>query len=131
MTGIAVFLVVFGILIILSRGPLIVAPGRTRDLYLKLFLSERRMRNYGIIIGLVAALVAYTFMGVQGTAPLVVVAVSLLVVVIAACFLIPFPASANRLAMKVWSAFSPPVLRVIGLVSVLFGMWLVFFGFAL
>lgn len=131
MTGIALFLVVFGILIILSRGPLIVAPIRTRDAYLKLFQSDRRMRIFGIVMASLAAFVAYAFAGLSGTIPLVIFYLALLVTLVMGVWFVPFPASANRVAMKIWGAFSPSVLRVIGVVSVLFGMWLVFLGFGL
>jgi len=131
MTGIALFLVVFGALIILSRGPLLVAPTRTRDVYLKLFLSDRRMRIFGFVMGAFAVFVAYAVAGVSGTIPLVVFYLALLIALIMGLWLVPFPASANRVATKIWSAFSPLVLRMIGAVSVLFGMWLIFLGFGL
>jgi len=131
MTAIGLFLVVFGVLIILSRGPLIVAPERTRNVYLRLFQSDRRMRWFGLVMGGLAAIVAYLFVGVSGTIPLVVFYLALLIVVIMGFWLVPFPGSANRVATKIWSAFSPLVLRMIGAVSVLFGMWLVFLGFGL
>ena len=131
MSGTALFLVIFGILIILSRGPLIVAPERTRNMYLKLFRSDRRMRVFGIVMGTAAAFVAYGFWGIPGTAPLVVFYIASFMFLTMAVWMVPFPASANRVAMKIWSAFSPAVLRIIGFVSVAFGMWLVFFGFGL
>lgn len=131
MTSLALFLVVLGVLIILSRGPLIVAPIRTRDAYIKLLRSDRRMRMFGIVVGSFGALVAYTVHGLTGTLAQAVFYLSLFVVLIMAVWFVPFPKSANRVAVKAWTAFSPLVLRMIGAVSVLFGMWLVFLGFGL
>ena len=128
MTTIAIILVVFGSLIIATRGPLIVAPTQTRDLYMTIMTSDARMRGFGIAVGVIAAILAFLLRATPDLASLIVYYLTLLIVAMSALYLVPFPASANRLAKSIWFGFSPAMLRVIGIVSVAFGAWLISVG---
>jgi len=114
-----------------SRGPLVVAPTATRDTYLKLFDTSGKMRAMGLIMGGVAALILWAVWGLTDIASVVLQYIAGLVLVLSVIAMIPFPAFSSRLATKIWTAFSPGVLRVLGALSLAVGGLIVWYGFSL
>jgi len=131
MSTTALIIVLLGISIMLSRAPLIVAPTKTRDTYLKLFDTDGKMRVMGLIMGAVSALIIWAVWGLGDTASLAVRYVAGLVFFLSVFSMIPFPAFSKRLATSVWTAFTPTVLRLLGTIAVIVGGLIVWYGLSL
>ena len=124
----ALMIVVLGLSIALSRAPLIVAPVKVRDAYLKLFDTPGKMRIMGFVMGAVAAAIAWAVWDVGEAASEIVKWVALYVLVLAALVMLPFPAFASRLATSVWMAFPPTALRFMGALAVAIGGLIIWYG---
>jgi len=120
-----------GVLIILGRGPLLFAPAATQALYLRWLGSTLILRAYGIVILLLAAVVIWLIMHEHGTAAQLVHAFGWFFAVLCVVLLIPFPGPIGRWGAGIWQRFTPGALRGMGLLSVLVGGWLVWFGLTL
>lgn len=131
MNALAIVVIAFGLMVIVSRAPLIVAPGAVRDFYMDLIGTNGRMRWFGVAVFALGAGFVWAASGEPGVLADVFYIAGLLVILLALIAVIPFPAFSHKLATKVWSAFSEPVLRVIGVLAVLFGIALVYLGFNL
>lgn len=131
MSTTALIIVILGFSIMLSRGPLVVAPTKTRDTYLKLFDTDRKMRLMGVIMGAVSALILWALWGLGDTASLVLKNIAGLVLVLSVFGMIAFPGRARILATRVWTAFTPGVLRALGALAVVFGALIVWYGLSL
>jgi uncharacterized protein YjeT (DUF2065 family) len=127
----ALILVLFGLSIMVSRAPLLVAPEATRNTYLNLFNTPGRMRVLGLAFAIVFALILWAVWGIPDLASQIVRYVAGFVLILALLAMIPVPAFASRLAVKVWMAFPPPMLRVMGLFAVIVGGLIVWYGFSL
>ena len=53
------------------------------------------------------------------------------IVALTVVFIIPFPAKSRSFATRVWQGFSETTLRIIGVLSAIFGLLLVWYGFSL
>ncbi len=131
MSATALILVIVGLSLMLSRGPLLVAPVKTRDTYLRLFETERRMRVLGLVFGAISALVAWSVWEEPGTTAQVIAYFALFILVLPAGSMILFPGPMQKLATNIWNAFGEKTMRVMGLLSLAFGAWLVYFGLGL
>ena len=127
----ALILVLFGLSIMLSRAPLIVAPEATRQTYLNLFNTPVRMRVLGLVFAVVFALILWAVWEIPDLASQVVRYVAGFVLALSLLAMIPFPQFASDLAVKVWMAFSPPILRVMGLFAVIVGGLIAWYGLSL
>ena len=128
MTATAITMVCLGLLIIVGRGPLIFAPDKTRDTYLRWLASDTILRVYGIVIGVLAMVVIYTTQKDVGAAAQIMHGFAWFIAVMCAVVLIPFPGPVARMGTAIWGRFSPPVLRAMGALSVAVGGWLVWYG---
>lgn len=131
MSTTALIIVILGASIVLSRAPLIIAPEAVRGTYLKLFDTDGKMRLMGVIMGAVSTLILWVLWGLGDTAAMAVKYVAGLVLVLSVAAMIPFPAWARRLATNVWSAFSPGVLRLLGVLAVAVGGLIIWYGLSL
>lgn len=131
MNAFAIVVIAMGLMVIVTRGPLIVAPGAVRDFYMGLIGTDGRMRWFGVAVAALGAVFVWAASGEPGVLADVFYILGLLVIVLALIAVIPFPAFSHKLAAKVWGAFNEPALRVIGVLAVLFGIALVYFGFSL
>jgi len=131
MSTTALILVIFGLSIMLSRGPLVIAPTRTRAMYLKLFDTDAHMRILGVVFAVISAMVVWSVWGVSGVAAQWITYIGGFVFLLAVFAMVLMPAPFRRLATTIWSAFGPTTLRVLGLLAVLFGGWMVWYGLSL
>jgi len=131
MTTFAIVLVIFGLLIAVTRAPLIVAPGKTRDLILTLLESDTRMRSVGLIVAIFGAVCRWATTDVAGAVATVVAAIGVLALIGGAVGMMLFPTWARDLGTRVWKSFPEPTLRVLGVFAVAFGLWLAWYGFTL
>lgn len=117
-----------GLALIITRGPLVLAPAAWRDkLVQSLLATPAKMRTLGLAEALVAAICYWLTMNDPSIAGQAVRWVSAFVFVVAIFWAI-FSGPSHRLAVRVWNGFSPTVLRVLGIGAVLVGGWLVFVG---
>ena len=128
MSTTALIIVLLGLSIMISRAPLIVAPTKTRDTYLKLFDTDGKMRVMGLIMGAVSALIIWAVWGLGDIASLAVTYVAGFVLFLSLVAMIPFPAFSSRLATNVWMAFPPMAMRFMGALAVGVGGLLVWYG---
>lgn len=131
MSAAALIIVILGAAIVLSRAPLIIAPEAVRGTYLKLFDTDGKMRLMGVIMGAVSATIVWLTWGIGDTASQVLRDIAGVVLVLSVCAMIPFPAWARRLATNVWSAFSPGVLRLLGVLAVAVWGLIIWYGLSL
>jgi uncharacterized protein YjeT (DUF2065 family) len=128
MSAFAIILILFGLLIAVTRAPLVVAPARTRDFYLSLFESDTRMRALGLFIAVFGAICLWAAADVPGTMAAVVVFVGIFMLVFGAIAMMLFPTWSRDFATRAWNAMPLPLMRFLGALAVLFGLWLAWFG---
>jgi len=128
MTATSIVMICFGILIVASRGPLIFAPGKTRDTYLRWIGNDQTLRMYGIVIGIISMLIIWVTRQDVGAAAQFVHGFGWFLAVMCALVLIPFPGPVGRIGAAIWGKFSEPVLRGLGVLSVLVGAAMVYYG---
>lgn len=121
-------LIGFGVLIILTRAPLIVAPEATRDLYLKLLSDDSRMRIFGGVFAVLGAIIAFTVRTETGLEAQVLFYCALVVALMTGLLMVPFPGMMRGWALRIWNKFSANTMRALGTLAVLFGGWLVWLG---
>ena len=131
MSTIALFLVAFGIMIILSRAPLVVAPGATRNAYMSFVTTDWRMRLFGVFVAAFGAVIFWVGLTNPGIAATILTYLGVIVVAFGLGGIIPFAGAARRLAENIWNAFSIPALRAIGVTSTIAGAALIYYGFSL
>lgn len=131
MSPVAIVIILIGALIALTRGPLIFAPLKVRDFYLRLLDSDGRMRGIGISIALLGTVCIWTGQGGLGTAATLLSGFGVFLVVVATAFFILFAHAARRLATSIWGGFSETTLRLIGIASTVTGLALVYYGLSI
>jgi len=131
MSTTALIIILLGLSIVLTRAPLVVAPEAVRGTYLKLFDTDNKMRLMGVIMGAVSALIIWAVWGVPDLASHILRYVAGFVLVVSVLVMIPFPTYAKRLAVSVWTGFSPGTLRVLGTLAVIVGALIVWYGLSL
>ena len=131
MSAFAIVLVFFGLLIAVTRAPLVVAPGKTRDFYLTLFESDTRMRALGLFVAIFGAICLWATADVPGTMATIIAVVGIFALAAGAVGMMLFPTWARDLATRIFGSFSEPTLRVVGALAVAFGLWLAWYGFSL
>lgn len=131
MSALAIAIIIFGLLILVTRGPLVYAPDKARNRLIGLFDSERKMRMMGITIAALGAFFIWAADGATGGWAVAVYLFGILALMISLLSMIPFPGRMQPLATRIWKGFSETTLRLIGLTSTVFGAWLLFVGFTL
>ncbi len=131
MSVLAIAIIIFGLLILVTRGPLLYAPDKTRNRLVSLFDSERKMRMMGIVIAALGAFFIWATNGATGGWAVTVFLFGILALMISLLCMIPFPGRMQPVATRVWQGFGETTLRLIGLTSTVFGAWLIYVGFTL
>jgi len=131
MSVLAIAIIVFGLLILVTRVPLVYAPDKTRARLVGLFDSERKMRMMGLAIAALGAFFIWATDGATGGWAVTVYLFGILALMISLLCMIPFPGRMQPVATRVWQGFGVTTLRLIGLTSTVFGAWLIYVGFTL
>lgn len=128
MSSLGVVTALLGVLIILARFPLIVAPDATLRLYRRLIATPTGVRGLGLLLAVVAvALIAASSGGGRLFAQLMGALGWLLAAL--SGFLLIFPTVYQRLASSILSGISDPLtLRAIGALGVGIGAGLLALG---
>jgi hypothetical protein len=132
MSDLGLMSVVIGAVIILSRGPLILAPHRTLIFYERFFLKARAIRLTGLLVGMLGTRTVLVSWGVDGPAADLLALLGWLMAG-TALWLLLRPNSYRRVVYA-WLEISrdgvdPMILRGIGLFAVSFGSFLIHLGF--
>ncbi len=129
MSALAWMVVGFGVLIILTRGPLIFAPVATLAFYRKLFGSVSRIRVLGVgLVGLGAALAASSE-GSEGSARSLAQTLGWGIASVSLLFLIILPNLYRAVAEMVIDLIAD-VARPLGVLAVAMGLGLIWLGVA-
>ena len=121
-------LIIFGSILILTRGPLVFAPQQVRDIYLGMMSTNRNIRLLGVFI---LVLGVYFAMGARDEPTLaadLMYYLGLLMIVISIFGMLIFPSFVSKFAVPIWQGFSENTLRVIGGLAVIFGLWVIGIG---
>ncbi len=124
-TGIIITLA--GLLMIVTRGPLIWNPGGWRTKLLSLLDTDAKFRRLGLIMALVSVICYVLTMNDLTMPGQLVRWFSAIIFALTVVWAI-FPSPLRQLAVNIWNMFSETVLRVIGVFAVLIGIWLVYVG---
>lgn len=131
MSMFAAYLLAFGAMVIVARGPFVFAPEATRSFALGILKDDMRMRLWGVagaVLGSLAILAAQSGAG-AGAVILKWFGVVVLAVSLGAALV--FPGWARRTAHSVWNAMSVPALRAVGAVSVILGAAIIWYALTL
>jgi hypothetical protein len=128
MSATSITLICFGLLVILTRGPLIFAPGPVRDIYLNMVANQSTMRVFGVGVGAVSLVVIWATRFDVGLASEIVSGFFWFLAAMSALVLIPFPGLVSRIGTPIWANFNDMTLRFLGLLSVAIAGWIVYQG---
>ena len=119
--------VLFGLFIIAVRGPFALAPADTLQFYReRVFGSPARGRMVGALMGALGTLMFVSAQGVQGTFPgLIAFIGGAFVFGMVAMMIAPGPFT--RFAMAIMDGLGAKVLRVLGVLGVVFGVGWIYF----
>jgi uncharacterized protein YjeT (DUF2065 family) len=130
MSPLALVLIVIGLLIAISRAPLLFAPERTRSFYLSMMETDGRMRLIGILVLALAAVMIWAAAPEATMIATIIHWLGVLMLVIAASFIL-LPGQMRGLATSIWSGFSTSALRGIGAVAAIIGLCIAAYGLSL
>jgi uncharacterized protein YjeT (DUF2065 family) len=128
MSAVSVMSIIFGIVIIVGRAPLVVAPGATLRLIRRIISNKGSLRIVGIfsvVLGL--ALIASAW-NVDQSAALILSWLGWLIFCAALVELI-FTAFVQKIAISIWS-MGNMTARILGLVAVIIGAFFIYLGLA-
>lgn len=133
MSPLAVVVAYLAVVVIVVRGPLAFAPEATVDRFKRwIFPSDARFRRIGV--GMLVLIAAPLILAVRMTPPAHpdVVWFEALgwLVVAGGAFVIVLPKPARRLVEGILAGAPTPVLRVLGVVNIAFGLFLAWVAFA-
>lgn len=131
MSALGLFLVAFGLLMIVTRAPLIIAPERARALAIHLIGEPRRMRTMGIFAALLGIAAAWAGAAATGLIGQIVLYLGLITLTLAAVLMIPFPGPMATMARFAWERLSTSALRILGSVATLVGIIIAAYGASL
>ncbi len=127
-TILPLMLTIFGLLIIATRGPLIFAPQKVRGIYLSIMETNKSVRFLGLFILILGV---YFAMGARDEPTLaadLMYVLGLMMIVLSLFGMLLFPGIIRKFGVPIWSAFSDTALRGIGVIAVLFGLFVIAYG---
>jgi len=130
MTGLAGVTILLGVLVILVRGPLAVAPDATLRAYRELLATDARVRIMGGCLAALAAAMITLARGSELVEARIVAALGWCMAAVAVFFLLLFPAAYRRLAESLLEAASQ-ALRPLGAIGVGIGALLIWLGLSM
>ena len=129
MSNLAIVCVFFGILIVFSRAPLLIAPAATLRIINRIIGKKSNLRIIGIPTSLLGVVMITSTLDTNQSFALIILILGCLIVL--AGFLEIFITSfIQRIAIYIWS-MSNMKGRVLGLFSVILGVCFIYLGFAI
>ena len=126
MNAVSLVSIIFGIVIILGRAPLVFAPGATLRLIRRIINSKSLLRIVGIITAVLGLALVASAWGVDQSAALIIYWLGWFILFAAAVELI-FTAFVQRIANSIWN-MKNSTARIVGIVSVVVGALFVYLG---
>ena len=126
MNTLPVISVIFGIVLILGRAPLLFRPVAMQGFIRGIIGNATKLRLMGTIVLLAGVCMIIVALTIEKSYPEIVLALGCLFTLVAAVFLLT-TAATRKLAVRIWS-MSPGQARLLGLISVLFGAYLIYLG---
>ena len=126
MSTVSLMSIIFGILIIVGRAPLIFAPGATLRLIRRIINNKGTLRMVGIFTAVLGLAMIASAWGADELAALIIAWLGWLIVCAAVVELI-FTSFIQRIAISIWS-MSNSTARILGLFSVVVGAFFVYLG---
>ena len=128
MDRLALVSVVAGAVMIVARGPMVVAPSVTVAAYRWLLASHARIRIMGVFIAALGLVMTRAAHGAEQDAAWVISILGWLFL-FATVFLLIFTSFYQKIALGFMDAVDDPaVLRVLGVIGALFGAFLIYLG---
>ena len=128
MSALGLFLVVFGALIVVTRAPLIVAPERMRVVALQMMATPARLRVSGVFLAALGIVAAWAGSTQATTIGNVVNSLGVFVIIFGAGIMVPFAKPASKVLSDLFSLLSTSFLRIAGVLAVLIGIWIIYYG---
>ena len=128
MSAVSVMSIIFGILIIVGRAPLVFAPEATLRLIRRIINNKGTLRIVGIITAVLGLALIASAWGVDQSAALILYWLGWFIVFAAVVELI-FTAFVQRIAISIWS-MKNSTARILGLVAVVIGAFFIYLGIA-
>ena len=126
MSAVSIMSIIFGILIIFGRAPLVFAPGATLRLIRRIINNKDSLRIVGIITAVLGLALIASAWGVDQSAALILYWLGWFILFAAVVELI-FTAFVQRIAISIWS-MKNSTARIVGLFSVVVGAFFIYLG---
>jgi len=128
MNAVSVMSIIFGIVIILGRAPLVFAPGATLRLIRRIINNKGTLRIVGIFTAVLGVALIAAAWDVRQSAALILYWLGWLLFFAALVELI-FTAFVQRIAISIWS-MKNSTARILGVFAVIIGAFFIYLGIA-
>jgi uncharacterized protein YjeT (DUF2065 family) len=128
MSAVSIVSIIFGIIIIVGRAPLVFAPGATLRLVRRIINNKGTLRIVGVFSAVLGMAMIATAWGVDQSAVLILSWLGWLIFCAALVELI-FTAFVQKIAIAIWS-MKNTTARILGLVAVVIGAFFIYLGIA-
>jgi uncharacterized protein YjeT (DUF2065 family) len=128
MSAVSVMSIIFGIIIIVGRAPLVVAPGATLRLIRRIINNKGTLRIVGIFSAVLGVALVAAAWDVRQSAALILYWLGWLLFFAALVELI-FTAFVQKIAISIWS-MKNSTARILGIVAVVIGAFFIYLGIA-
>ena len=126
MSAVSVMSIIFGIVIIVTRAPLVVAPEATLRLVRRIINNRDTLRIVGVFTGVLGLALIASAWNADHSAALILSWLGWLIFCAALVELI-FTAFVQRIAISIWS-MNNTTARILGLVAVIIGAFFIYLG---
>jgi uncharacterized protein YjeT (DUF2065 family) len=130
MSGIAIICIVFGVIAIIIRGPLVFAPEATKRVYRRVFSSRSALRIIGVIMILLGLAMVMVSRESSQDVAIIISLFGWLIMALAGPLTIVATSFVQRIAMASLDRISNTVARIFGIIAVVIGGLIVYLGFA-
>ncbi len=128
MSNLALISIIFGLLIIVGRAPLVIAPAVTLRLVRRFINEKSNLRFMGIPTAILGVTMICFASGADQPAAMIIIVFGW-IIAIAAVLELFITSHIQRLAIYIWG-MSDLTARILGLFSVLLGAYLIYLGYA-
>lgn len=126
MSAVSVMSIIFGIIIIVGRAPLVVAPEATLRLVRRIINNKGTLRIVGVFTAVLGIALIASAWDVRQSAALILYWLGW-VLFFAAIVELIFTAFVQRIAISIWS-MKHSTARILGLVAVVIGAFFIYLG---
>jgi hypothetical protein len=131
MNSLAIVSIVLGSVIIIARGPMVVAPKGTLAVFRQLIQSPARIRILGVFVALLGLAMVATARGIDQSAAQVILVFGWFLSLVSIFLLLLFPSLYRGLASFFLEVFEETAaFRAVGVIGVAFGVFFLYLGIA-